>query len=155
MILARQCGWLVEWDHLCLDILSILPTNKNIARIANAVPVTLYSRVTLNVEIVVLNCQKCNHCLKGQKSLRAPFECFLLMYLSLLLSLSLSLYLSLCVSLSLSLSSRNDRQCPQLFGDVWYVSGNAQIMKILMILTGLLSDWWRRRRRRRRRRKKQ
>ena len=33
---------------------------ENIARIANAVPVTLYSRVTVNVEIVVLNCQKCN-----------------------------------------------------------------------------------------------
>ena len=40
----------------------------NIARIANAVPVTLYSRVTVNVEIVVLNCQKCNQCLKGQRS---------------------------------------------------------------------------------------
>ena len=33
-------------------------TTINIARIANAVPVTLHSRVTLNVEIVVLNCQK-------------------------------------------------------------------------------------------------
>ena len=35
----------------------------NIARIANAVPFTLYSRVTMNDEIVVLNCQKCNQCL--------------------------------------------------------------------------------------------
>ena len=42
---------------------------RNIARIANAVPVTLYSRVTVNVKIVVLNCQKCNQCLKGHKSL--------------------------------------------------------------------------------------
>ena len=33
---------------------------ENIARIANAVPVSLYSRDTMNVEIVVLNCQKCN-----------------------------------------------------------------------------------------------
>ena len=33
---------------------------KNIAKIANAVPVTLYSRVTVNVEIVVLNCEKCH-----------------------------------------------------------------------------------------------
>ena len=41
---------------------------QNIAKIANAVPVTLYSRVTVNVEIVVLNCQKCNQCLKGQRS---------------------------------------------------------------------------------------
>ena len=32
---------------------------KNITRIANAVPVTLYSRVVIIVEIVVLNCQKC------------------------------------------------------------------------------------------------
>ena len=41
------------------------PISKNIARIANAVPVTLYSRVTLNV---VLNCQKCNQCHKCQGS---------------------------------------------------------------------------------------
>ena len=46
----------------------------NIARIANAVPVTLYSRVTVNVEIVVLNCQKCNQCLKGHKSRGMAFE---------------------------------------------------------------------------------
>ena len=44
-------------------------STKNIARIAKAVPVTLYSRVTMNVEIVVLNCQKCKQCLKGHKSL--------------------------------------------------------------------------------------
>ena len=48
--------------------------SENIARIANAVPVTLYSRVTLNVKIVVLNCQKCNHCLKGHKSQGLSFE---------------------------------------------------------------------------------
>ena len=47
---------------------------KNIARIANAVPVTLYSRVTMNVEIVVLNCQKCILCLKGHKSLDLLLE---------------------------------------------------------------------------------
>ena len=47
---------------------------KNIARIANAVPVTLYSKVTMNVGIVVLNCQKCNQCLKGHKSLRLVSE---------------------------------------------------------------------------------
>ena len=39
---------------------------SNIARIANAVPVALYSRVTMIVNIVVLNCQKCNQCLKCQ-----------------------------------------------------------------------------------------
>ena len=38
---------------------------QNIARIANSVPVTLYSRVTVNVETVVLNCQECNQFLKG------------------------------------------------------------------------------------------
>ena len=32
-----------------------LKKKKNIARIANAVPVTLYSRITVNVEIVVRN----------------------------------------------------------------------------------------------------
>ena len=47
---------------------------KNIARIANAVPVTLYSMVTVNVEIVVLNCEKCNQCLEGRKSLVMFFE---------------------------------------------------------------------------------
>ena len=46
----------------------------NIARIANAVPVTLHSRVTMNIEIVALNCQKCNQCLKCHKSLRLVFE---------------------------------------------------------------------------------
>ena len=46
---------------------------KNIARIANAVPVTLYSRVTVNVEVVVLNCQTFNHCHKGHKSLGLLF----------------------------------------------------------------------------------
>ena len=47
---------------------------KNIARIATAVPVTLYSRDTMNVEIVVLNCQKCNQCLQGHKSQELVFE---------------------------------------------------------------------------------
>ena len=47
----------------------IWSTNINISRIVNAVPVTLYSRVPINVEIVVLNCQKCNQCLKGHKYL--------------------------------------------------------------------------------------
>ena len=42
---------------------------KNITRIANAVPFTLYSRVTMNDLILVLNCQKYNHCLTGHKSL--------------------------------------------------------------------------------------
>ena len=41
---------------------------KNIARIANAVPFTLYSWVTMNDEIVVLNCQKYNQCLTYHKS---------------------------------------------------------------------------------------
>ena len=38
------------------DLLIMKPLNhkQNIARIANAVPVTLYSRVTINVEIVVV-----------------------------------------------------------------------------------------------------
>ena len=39
---------------LTLDIV-VTEHTKNIARIANAVPVTLSSRVTVNVEIVVLN----------------------------------------------------------------------------------------------------
>ena len=50
--------------------------DENIARIANAVPVTLYSRVTVNVQIVVLNCQKCNQCLKGHKSEIVLWGCF-------------------------------------------------------------------------------
>ena len=51
------------------NLASMVNHNLNIARIANAVPVTLYSRVTVNVESVVLNCQKSNQCLKGHKSL--------------------------------------------------------------------------------------
>ena len=69
---------------------------KNIARIANAVPITLYSRVTVNVEIVVLNCQKCEQCLKGHKFLGLFFEGVL--HLSLSFSLYLSLSLSFCWS---------------------------------------------------------
>ena len=59
---------------LCDNPVSVLlcsvcsSANKNIARIANAVPFTLYSRVTMNDEIVVLNCQKCNQCLTYHKS---------------------------------------------------------------------------------------
>ena len=50
---------------------ALYKNKKKIERIANAVPVALYSRVPINVEIVVLNCQKCNQCLKvkGHKSL--------------------------------------------------------------------------------------
>ena len=48
----------------------------------------------MNAEIVVLNCQKCNQCLKGQKS---P-GLFIEGVLQLSLSLSLSLYLSLSLS---------------------------------------------------------
>ena len=36
-------------------------------------PVTLNLRVTMNVMIVVLNCQKCDQCLKGHKSLGLLF----------------------------------------------------------------------------------
>ena len=39
----------------------------------NAVAVTPYSRVTMNVDIVVLNRQKCNQCLKVHKSLGLLF----------------------------------------------------------------------------------
>ena len=46
--------------------------------------------VTVNVQIVVLNCQKCNQCLKGHKSLGLFFEGVF----QLSLSLSFSLYLS-------------------------------------------------------------
>ena len=69
---------------------------KNIAKIANAVPVTLYSRVTVNVAIVVFNCQKCNQCLKGHKSLALFSED--VFQLSLSLSFSLHLSLSFCWS---------------------------------------------------------
>ena len=36
-------------------------------------PVTLYWRLTMNVEIVVLNCQKCKQCFNGLKSLGLLF----------------------------------------------------------------------------------
>ena len=50
----------------------------------------------MNVEIVVLNSQKCNQCLKAHKSLGLFFEGVLILSLS--LSFSLSLYLSLSLS---------------------------------------------------------
>ena len=71
---------------------------ENIARIANAVPVTLYSRVTVNVKTVVLNCQKCNQCIKGHKFQGLFFEGALQLSLSLSFSLYLSLSLSFCWS---------------------------------------------------------
>ena len=52
----------------------------NIARIANAVPFTLYSRATMNDEIVVLNCQKCYQCLTGHKFLGIFFQSVLYMF---------------------------------------------------------------------------
>ena len=66
---------------------------ENIARIANAVPVTLYSRVTVNVENVVLNCQKYIQC---HKSLGLFLEDVLNLSLSFSSSLHLSLSLSFC-----------------------------------------------------------
>ena len=48
--------------------------SENIARIANAVTITLYSKVTMQVHIVVLNCQKCNQCLKCQVSGHKNFQ---------------------------------------------------------------------------------
>ena len=45
--------------------LFIANTNTNTARIANA---------AMNVDIVVLNGQRCNQCLKGHKSLGLLFE---------------------------------------------------------------------------------
>ena len=76
---------------------------KNIARIAYAVPVTLYSRVTVNVEIIVLNCQKCNQCLKGLKFFDGVLQ----------LSLSLSLPLSFCWSGHVSYNSDQKSQRSQ------------------------------------------
>ena len=49
---------------------------ENIARIANAVHVTLYSRATMNVEIAVLNFRKCNQCLKVHKCLDCSLKMF-------------------------------------------------------------------------------
>ena len=43
----------------------------DLARIANAAPVTLNWRVTMNL---VLNCQKCDQCLKYHKSLGSIFQ---------------------------------------------------------------------------------
>ena len=76
----------------------------NIARIANAVPVALYLRVTVNIEIVVLNCLKCNQCLKGHKSLGLFCAGVLQLSLSLYFSLYMSLALSFCWSGHVSLS---------------------------------------------------
>ena len=53
--------------------------------------------------------------------------------MGLLSILSLSLSSSLCVSLSMSLSSQNDRQCPQLSGDVYYVASKQCIYKFFPV----------------------
>ena len=91
------------WSSFCADPTIVLQQQEvdktqNIARIANAVPVTLYSRVTVNVEIVFLNCQKCNQCLKAHKFLGLFFEGVIQLSLSLSFSLSLSLSLYFCWS---------------------------------------------------------
>ena len=68
---SRDCSAVVS---KVMNVMVTDKSTKNIARIANAVPVTLYSRITVNVEIVVLNCQKCNQCLKCHKSFGLVFE---------------------------------------------------------------------------------
>ena len=88
-----------------------LGPSEYIARIANAVPVTLYSMFTANVEIVVLNIQKCNQCLKVHKSIGLFFEGVLQLSLSSSFSLYLLLLLAFCWSghVSSSLSSHISR----------------------------------------------
>ena len=54
----------------------------------------------MNVQIVVLNCQKCNQCLKGHKSLGLFFEGVLKLSLSLSFSLSMSLSFSYSILIS-------------------------------------------------------
>ena len=58
-----------------VEELAGLESGTNIAGIVNAVPVTLYSRVSMNVE--VLNCQKYfNQCFKGHRSLSCSLSVF-------------------------------------------------------------------------------
>ena len=52
------------------------------------VPVILHSRVPINV-VVLLNCHKCNQCLKGHKSLALLFYCALFRNLEMPLSMSI------------------------------------------------------------------
>ena len=56
------------------------------------------------VEIYVLNCQKCNQCLKGHKSLGLFFEVVFFLSLSLSFLLYWSLSLSSCYSVNVSSS---------------------------------------------------
>ena len=51
----------IQWDKYLNNL------RENIARIANAVTIT--QGLHVNVNIVVLNCQKCNQCLKCQESI--------------------------------------------------------------------------------------
>ena len=53
---AKSSGPCPLCSSNCLE--TCATDSKNIARIANAVHVTLHSRIPMNVEIVVLNCQK-------------------------------------------------------------------------------------------------
>ena len=55
---------------------------------------SFYSKAIMNVEIVVLNYQKCNQCLEGRKSLGMFFEGVLQLSWPLSFELSLSLSLS-------------------------------------------------------------
>ena len=86
---------------------------QNIARIANAVPVTLYSRVTMNAESFVPNCHKCNQCLKGHKYLGLLFEGFLLM------SLSLSILVRSCLLIILIKCLKGQKSLGSLFEGVF------------------------------------
>ena len=76
----------------------------------------IYWRVTINFEIVVLNCQRCKECLNVHRSFGLLFETVLQMSLALSLSLSLSFCWSGHVSSSLwSYGSRGTRNSFPVF----------------------------------------
>ena len=123
--------------ELCWKTPVLLPftLNPNIARIANAVPVTLYSRVIVNVEIVVLNCQKCvSKCVKGHMSLGL----FLVgvSQLSLSLSLSFSSFLSLSFCQSNHISSSLWSKVP--WGALWGFSLNVFVIVFFFVIVFVL-----------------
>ena len=111
---------------------------KNIARIANAVPVTLYSRVTLNVDIVILNCQKCNQCLKGHKG--ALWRCSLTVFVFVIVFAFVFVFLMIffCQGMSNNHSDHMSQRSQVSIITLWMCSLNVFVFVIVFVFVFVL-----------------
>ena len=70
----------IFWTHF-LNSLKVEGVNKTLQELQILSHLTLYWRVTIHVEIVVLNCQKCNQCLFSQFNISEQFGILLKCYI--------------------------------------------------------------------------